>query len=171
MGVAAGGLRQRRQRRPLRHGARAEPPVQESRRRQVRGRDREGRRRRSRVLDERDVVRLRQGRQARSVRRATTSSGRSRRTCFCTLDGKNKSYCTPESYKGQSPTLYHNRGNGTFEDVTRKAGLYDPASKSLGVALLDYDDDGWPDLFVANDTQPNKLYRNKKDGTFDGRRR
>ena len=86
---------------------------------------------------------------------------------FCALDGKNKSYCTPESYKGQSPTLYHNRGNGTFEDVTRKAGLYDPSSKSLGVAMLDYDGDGWPDLFVANDTQPNKLYRNKKDGTFE----
>ena len=86
---------------------------------------------------------------------------------FCALDGKNKSYCTPELYKGQSPTLYHNRGNGTFEDVTRKAGLYDPSSKSLGVAMLDYDGDGWPDLFVANDTQPNKLYRNKKDGTFE----
>ncbi len=86
---------------------------------------------------------------------------------FCALDGKNKSYCTPELYKGQSPTLYHNRGNGTFEDVTRKAGLYDPSSKSLGVAMLDYDGDGWPDLFIANDTQPNKLYRNKKDGTFE----
>jgi hypothetical protein len=86
---------------------------------------------------------------------------------FCALDGKTKSYCTPELYKGQSATLYHNRGNGTFEDVTRKAGLYDPSSKSLGVAMLDYDGDGWPDLFVANDTQPNKLYRNKKDGTFE----
>src|SRR4029077_5159510 len=79
---------------------------------------------------------------------------------FCTLDGKSKSYCTPESYKGQSPTLYHNRGDGTFEDVTKKAGLADPASKALGVAVLDFDDDGWPDLFVANDTQPNKLFRN-----------
>jgi hypothetical protein len=86
---------------------------------------------------------------------------------YCTLDGKTKSYCTPESYKGQSGTLYHNRGNGTFEDVTRKAGLYDPSSKGLGVAMLDYNGDGWPDLFVANDTQPNKLYRNKKDGTFE----
>jgi hypothetical protein len=85
---------------------------------------------------------------------------------YCTLDGKVKSYCTPESYKGQSGTLYHNRGNGTFEDVTRKAGLYDPSAKGLGVATLDYNGDGWPDLFVANDTQPNKLYRNKGDGTF-----
>src|SRR5262245_53816708 len=84
----------------------------------------------------------------------------------CTLDGKNKSYCTPESYKGQSPTLYHNKGDGTFEDVTRQAGLYDPACKSLGVALLDYDNDGKIDLFVSNDTQPNKLYKNNGNGTF-----
>jgi enediyne biosynthesis protein E4 len=86
---------------------------------------------------------------------------------YCTLDGKAKSYCTPESYKGASGTLYHNRGNGTFEDVTRKAGLFDPASKALGVAMLDYDRDGWMDLFIANDTQPNRLYRNRGDGTFE----
>lgn len=85
---------------------------------------------------------------------------------YCTLDGKHKSYCTPELYKGQSGTLYHNKGNGVFEDVTKKAGLYDPSSKSLGVALIDYDNDGWLDLFVANDTQPNKLYRNNHNGTF-----
>lgn len=85
---------------------------------------------------------------------------------FCTLDGKHKSYCTPELYKGQSSTLFHNLGNGKFEDVTKKAGLYDPTSKSLGVALLDYDNDGWLDLFVANDTQPNKLYHNNHNGTF-----
>jgi hypothetical protein len=85
---------------------------------------------------------------------------------FCTLDGKSKSYCTPESYKGQSPTLFHNRGDGTFEDVTKRAGLYDPSSKGLGVAMLDVDGDGWMDLFVANDTQPNRLYRNNGNGTF-----
>jgi enediyne biosynthesis protein E4 len=85
---------------------------------------------------------------------------------FCTLDGKTKSYCTPESYKGHSGTLYRNRRDGTFEDVTRRAGLFDATSKALGVAMLDYDDDGKPDLFVANDTQPNRLYHNKGDGTF-----
>ncbi|HEX6651095.1 MAG TPA: CRTAC1 family protein [Pyrinomonadaceae bacterium] len=85
---------------------------------------------------------------------------------YCTLDNKNKSYCTPQAYKGQSPTLYHNRGNGTFENVTARAGLDDPTNKTLGVALLDYDDDGWLDLFVANDTEPNKLYRNNHNGTF-----
>ena len=85
---------------------------------------------------------------------------------FCTIDGKNKSYCTPESYKGQSPALYRNRGNGTFEDVTKAAGLLDPASKGLGVAMFDYDGDGRIDLFVANDTQPNRLFRNRGNGTF-----
>ena len=84
----------------------------------------------------------------------------------CSLDTKNKSYCTPELYKGQSGTLFHNKGNGVFEDVTKKAGLYDPTSKSLGTALIDIDNDGWMDLFVANDTQANKLYRNNHNGTF-----
>jgi len=84
----------------------------------------------------------------------------------CTLDGTNKSYCTPQKYKGQSSTLYHNRGNGTFENVTDRAGLNDPTSKSLGVAMLDYNDDGFMDLFVANDTEPNKLYKNNGNGTF-----
>src|SRR6185503_18662276 len=56
--------------------------------------------------------------------------------------------------------------NGTFENVTEKAGLNDPSAKALGIALLDYDSDGWLDLFVANDTEPNKLYHNNKNGTF-----
>jgi hypothetical protein len=85
---------------------------------------------------------------------------------FCSVDGKSKSYCTPEAYPGATSWLYRNRGNGTFEDVTAATGLFDPTSKALGVTLLDYDVDGWPDLFVANDTQPNKLYRNQRDGTF-----
>jgi enediyne biosynthesis protein E4 len=85
---------------------------------------------------------------------------------YCTLDGKTKSYCTPESYKGISVRLWHNRGDGTFEDVTKKAGLSDATSKTLGIAMLDYDGDGWPDLLFSNDTQPNKLYHNNGNGTF-----
>jgi enediyne biosynthesis protein E4 len=85
---------------------------------------------------------------------------------FCSLDGKHKSYCTPEAYRGQTCWLFHNRGNGTFEDVTAASGIFDSSSKSLGVAMLDDDHDGWPDLLVANDTQPNKLYRNQRNGTF-----
>ena len=85
---------------------------------------------------------------------------------FCSLDGKQKSYCTPEAYRGDTCWLFRNRGNGTFEDVTATSGIFDASSKSLGVAMIDYDQDGWPDLFVANDTQPNKLYRNQRNGTF-----
>jgi enediyne biosynthesis protein E4 len=85
---------------------------------------------------------------------------------WCSLDGATKSYCTPESYSGMSSKLYHNLGNGKFEDVTQKAGLADSTSKSLGVVVFDYNGDGWPDIFVSNDTQPSKLYRNKCDGTF-----
>jgi enediyne biosynthesis protein E4 len=85
---------------------------------------------------------------------------------FCTLDGTNKSYCTPESYKGATARLWRNRGNRTFEDVTAKAGLLDATSKGLGIAVLDVNQDSWPDLLLANDTQPNKLYINNKNGTF-----
>jgi enediyne biosynthesis protein E4 len=86
---------------------------------------------------------------------------------FCSVDGTHKSYCTPEAYRGSTCWLFHNRGDGTFEDVTAKSGIFDTTSKSLGVAMLDTDHDGWPDVLVANDTQPNKLYRNMRNGTFE----
>ena len=85
---------------------------------------------------------------------------------FCSADGKRKSYCTPEAYRGDTCWLFRNRGNGTFEDVTATCGIFDSSSKALGVALVDHDQDGWPDIFVANDTQPNKLYRNLRNGRF-----
>jgi len=85
---------------------------------------------------------------------------------FCTLDGVSKSYCTPESYQGASARLWRGRSDGAFEDVTRMVGLHDPTSKTLGVAVLDFNQDGWPDLLLANDTQPNKLYENSGKGAF-----
>ncbi|MEO6724871.1 MAG: CRTAC1 family protein [Blastocatellia bacterium] len=84
----------------------------------------------------------------------------------CKLDGTNKSYCTPEKYEGQKSRLYHNTG-GKFVDVTEKAGITEtPLGKAMGVAILDYNKDGWPDIFIANDTQPNKLYKNNGNATF-----
>jgi hypothetical protein len=88
------------------------------------------------------------------------------RDVFCSLDGKIKSYCTPEAYRGETCWLFRNRGNGTFEDVTATCGIFDSSSKALGVAMIDDDQDGWIDLVVANDTQPNKLYRNLRNGRF-----
>ena len=86
---------------------------------------------------------------------------------FCTLDGKTKSYCTPERYPGTSSHLYRNLGGGRFEDVTKKAGVWNTNQKALGVAPYDFNGDGREDFLVANDTAPNNLYRNKGDGTFE----
>ena len=88
-------------------------------------------------------------------------------TVQLTTDNKrHPTYCTPTVYKGQSCRFYRNRGDGKFEDRTAQARLYNPIGKSLGVTLLDYNDDGWMDLAVANDTEANFLYRNNGDGTF-----
>ena len=85
---------------------------------------------------------------------------------YCSLDGKTKSYCTPESYGGASPVLYRNEGKGKFVNVTQESGLHNPRGKGLGVAVFDFDEDGHLDLAVANDTQPNNLYKNNGNGTF-----
>jgi enediyne biosynthesis protein E4 len=91
---------------------------------------------------------------------------------YQSLDGQHKSYGRPEPYPGESSKLYHNNGSGRFTDVTARAGLARDAQgrvlqgKSLGVALCDYDNDGWIDLAVANDTEPNYLFHNRRDGTF-----
>jgi hypothetical protein len=87
----------------------------------------------------------------------------------CSLDGINKSYCTPESYRGVSSRLYQNQDKGTFLDVTQKAGLLDHTGKALGITVFDANNDTWPDLLLANDTQPNKLYMNSRNGTFSER--
>jgi enediyne biosynthesis protein E4 len=77
-----------------------------------------------------------------------------------------RAYCTPEVYDGTPSLLYRNNGNGTFSDVTRQAGVDNPKGKALGVVWGDYNNDGRIDLLVANDTEPNFLYRNNGDGTF-----
>ncbi len=80
----------------------------------------------------------------------------------------NKTYCLPEVYEGESCCLYHNEGNGKFTDVTRKSGIFNNNSKGLGVAILDINGDGWPDIVVACDMVPNLVYVNQKNGTFKG---
>jgi hypothetical protein len=76
--------------------------------------------------------------------------------------------CGPWGLPGESDLLFHNRGDGTFEEVSKKAGVDDPHHYyGLGAAWGDYDNDGWPDLYVANDAGPNFLYHNKHDGTFE----
>ena len=77
-----------------------------------------------------------------------------------------RSYCTPNSYRGQKTKLYHNNHDGTFTDVSEKSGVGLPESKGMGVVLADFNNDGWPDIVIANDTWPNFLFLNNHDGTF-----
>jgi enediyne biosynthesis protein E4 len=77
-----------------------------------------------------------------------------------------RSYCHPDDFNGQPPTLYHNNGNGTFTDVSNSSRLGLKGGNSLGVVTFDYDNDGWQDIFIANDHMPNFLFHNNRDGTF-----
>jgi enediyne biosynthesis protein E4 len=77
-----------------------------------------------------------------------------------------RAYCHPDVYHGEAPTLFHNNGNGTFTDVSRSSGVGLKPGNGLGVVTFDYDDDGWQDIFIANDQMPNFLFHNNRDGTF-----
>jgi hypothetical protein len=77
-----------------------------------------------------------------------------------------RSYCNPGNYKGQKTRLYHNNHDGTFTDVSDKSGVGLPESKGMGVVLADFNNDGWPDIAIANDTWPNFLFLNNHNGTF-----
>ena len=85
---------------------------------------------------------------------------------FCTSDGQTKDYCTPHQYEGVPNRFFHNNGDGTFTDWTGRVDVGRGAGKTLGVAEMDFDNDGWPDVVVANDTQRNLVYHNDGDGTF-----
>lgn len=85
---------------------------------------------------------------------------------YCTVGGV-KTSCPPSAYQGTADILYHNNGNGTFTNVTKAAKIFQPHGKNLAVGAADYDNDGWPDLFVANDGINSYLYHNEKNGTFD----
>lgn len=78
-----------------------------------------------------------------------------------------RAYCHPDNFKGVPNILYHQKADGTFEDVSVKAGIADSHGKALGVAFADFDNDGWPDIFVANDSVRQTLYHNKGNGTFE----
>jgi hypothetical protein len=78
-----------------------------------------------------------------------------------------RAYCHPDNFEGIANVLYHNEGNGTFTDVSAKAGIADSSGKGLGVAFADYDDDGFIDVYVANDSVQSFLYRNRSNGTFE----
>jgi hypothetical protein len=77
-----------------------------------------------------------------------------------------RSYCHPDDFHGQPPTLYHNNGDGTFTDVSKSSGVGLKGGNGLGIVTFDYDDDGWQDIFIANDHMPNFLFHNNRDGTF-----
>ena len=76
-------------------------------------------------------------------------------------------FCGPQGLQGEPDILFHNNGNGTFTDVTKAAGIKDPNYYGFGVTFSDLDNDGWVDIYVANDGNPNLLFHNKHNGTFD----
>lgn len=87
----------------------------------------------------------------------------------CYIGDGIRDYCTPTLYEGESCRLYRGTREGRFLDVTKQAGIFNPGGKSLGVVVWDFNQDGWADLAIANDTEPVFLYVNQKDGTFQER--
>ena len=86
---------------------------------------------------------------------------------YCGDEGPGmRSYCHPDDFHPQPPTLFHNNGDGTFTDVSRASRVGLKPGNGLGVVTFDYDDDGWQDIFIANDSMPNFLFHNNRDGTF-----
>ncbi len=89
------------------------------------------------------------------------------RNFYCGDEGPGmRAYCHPNVFHGQPARLYHNNGDGTFTDASQSSGIGQKAANGLGVVTFDYNNDGWQDIFIANDAQPNHLFENKHDGTF-----
>jgi hypothetical protein len=89
------------------------------------------------------------------------------RNFYCGDQGPGmRSYCHPNVFHGQPAALYHNNGDGTFTDASQSSGVGPKAANGLGVVTFDYNNDGWQDVFISNDAQPNHLFHNKGDGTF-----
>jgi hypothetical protein len=89
------------------------------------------------------------------------------RNFYCGDEGPGmRSYCHPDDFHGQPPTLYHNNGDGTFTDASKSSGVGVKGGNGLGIVTFDYDNDGWQDIFIANDHMPNFLFHNNRDGTF-----
>ena len=96
-----------------------------------------------------------------------TSTGRPNAISIVATAGPGmRSYCHPDDFHGQPPTLFHNNGDGTFTDVSKSSGVGLKGGNGLGVVTFDYDNDGWQDIFIANDHMPNFLFHNNRDGTF-----
>lgn len=93
-----------------------------------------------------------------------TFSTKNSPACYAATSARD--YCTPRAFAAPGNRLFHNRGDGTFEDVTSSAGIDKEFGHGLGVVTADFDDDGWPDIYVANDGDPNQLWLNQKNGTF-----
>ena len=160
-------LRQRRLRRPLRHRLRRQHALSQQRRRHLRRRDDSG-----------PASRPAGGARAPDSSTTTTTadldlfvtrylawSFQNNRHCGEKKPGY-RAYCHPDNFDGVANLLFRNNGDGTFTDVSAKAGIADASGKGLGVAFADYDDDGFIDVYVANDSVQSFLYRNKADGTF-----
>ena len=144
----------------------ADHALSQQRQRHVHRRDEPGRRVRYAVEHERGVRRLRSRRLPGSVRRPLRRFHASPANKQCTDSVGARDYCGPRSYRPVPDRLFRNDGHGRFVDVTERTGIAKADGAGLGVSVGDYNGDGWPDLYVANDATPNQLWINRRDGTF-----